>query len=281
MKRILVPTDFSPNANKALSFAAEIARRENGAIILIWVNNLIDGVFKEETFLEKKHNRPMEEACLLELESLKKDAWETMQVKVETRFYSGSVPSSILESAKENKAGLIVMGTLGDSGFKEKLFGSITAEVIDKSTIPVLVVPLLSEWEIPKKILLAIHHFDVDTVLTAPVFELAELFDANVTLTVFTDQDTSLLVDYAENLQEIIAYKEKLEERFPKTNIQSKNLHGHEFFETLDHYIKQQGINILAMLSHKRGFLQSIIKPNQASRMSYHTNIPLLSVPVK
>ena len=145
MKTIMVPTDFSPNANKALDFAVEIASGARASIILVYVNDLLDTPFREKTALENKYGLPGEEAAEMELEMICKNIRESMRLDVTYQVFGGTVTSAILDAAKENNASLVVMGTLGNTGFKEKLVGSITAAIISKSDIPVMAVPILSE----------------------------------------------------------------------------------------------------------------------------------------
>ncbi len=53
MKNILFPTDFSPNAENALNFAVEIARKINGNLILFHAYSvqLIDPNMPAEIYL--------------------------------------------------------------------------------------------------------------------------------------------------------------------------------------------------------------------------------------
>lgn len=54
----------------------------------------------------------------------------------------GDVPQFILEEAQAVKADLILLGTSGTSALKELLLGSVAQEVIEKTQVPVLLVPI-------------------------------------------------------------------------------------------------------------------------------------------
>jgi nucleotide-binding universal stress UspA family protein len=280
MKKILVPIDFSQNAYKAMYYAVEIAKAAKAEIIIINVCDLVDSPFRKKTEQETKYNLPLEAASQEELAVIKRNIEESMQLVTSTQLYGGPVATSIIQAADEYKADLIVMGTLGEAAFKEKLIGSITAAVIGKATIPVLAVPVLSEWNIPKHILLVVNHFDEHPTVTNPAFELAGLFNAKVTVAIFTDEDTAVAVDYLENTRGILAYEEKLKTVYNDTVVEPEKLFGHKFLETLDEYIDENYVDILVMLTHKRGFVESIFHRSMTKKMSYHTNIPLLAVPV-
>ena len=94
MKKILVPTDFSPNADKALDFALHIARLNKGEIVLIHA---------AETY-------PVEEAIMIAREKLaliRKSISETESIDITTEVYADSSINSIFDAAsnaiKSNK----------------------------------------------------------------------------------------------------------------------------------------------------------------------------------
>lgn len=48
-------------------------------------------------------------------------------------------------AADEHHSDLVIMGTLGETGLRDKIFGSISSGIIGKINIPVMAVPLMSE----------------------------------------------------------------------------------------------------------------------------------------
>ena len=141
MKNILVPTDFSDQAEKALKVAAQLARRFDGEIFLLHMLELplqlIDPVggggqnMPEAIFFMKlahqRFNKIMKEPYL---EGIK--VHETVEFH---RAFDG-----IMEIGREKKCDLIVMGSHGASGFQEMFIGSNTEKVVRHSEIPVLVI---------------------------------------------------------------------------------------------------------------------------------------------
>lgn len=281
MKRILIPIDFSPNARKALQFAAAIAERAKAVLIIVNVFDVVDTPFREKTELEKKHNVTAALALQEELALTKKELEETRHLDVVTQFYAGAVTSSIIRSVEDSKADMIVMGTLGNAAIKERLFGSVTAAVIAKADIPVLAVPLLSEWDIPRNILLAINHFDADPQFAKPVVEMASLFGANLIVATFTNERKAGAVDYLESTRGILAFTENLRHTFQKDKLYSVKLYGNQFEEALDGYFRENNTDILAMFTYKRSFISSLFNRSMTKKMSYQTDIPLLVIPVK
>ena len=280
MKNILVPTDFSPNANKALDFAVQIARQAKAQINLIHACDLIDTIFKDNQTMYKEHNQTISDKANENLSLLKKSIEDTENLSVHIKLYKGTVTDSILQASEEHHADLIIMGTLGEAGLKEKIFGSITAGIIGKTNIPLMAVPLLSEWDTPKKILLMVNSSEEQPDMAKSVFELAELFNATVHVAIFTDVDSAEAIDYLKDKRGVDSYEEKLKIKYKNTDIKSVHLDGHRFQETIEEYILEQRMDIVAMLTHKRTFVESIFNRSMTKKMSCHTRIPLLAIPV-
>jgi nucleotide-binding universal stress UspA family protein len=279
MKNILVPTDFSPNAGKALDFAVQIARLSRAQIILVHACDLVDTTFKDHLTLKNEHNQAIIDKANENLSLLKRNMEGADQLFIRIELYKGSVTDAILQACEENHADLIIIGTLGKAGLKEKVFGSITAGIIGKTYVPVIAVPFLSEWDIPENILLAVNDFEEQPGIVKPVFELAGLFNATIHVVIFTDADTAEAADYLKHKRSIMAYEEKLRTHYKYTKIQSVHLDGQRFVETIEEYIVEQGIDIVAMVTHKRTLLGSVFSRSLTKKMTYNTKIPLLAIP--
>ncbi|WP_394760054.1 universal stress protein [Flavobacterium sp.] len=140
MKRILVPTDFSENAEHALKVAAQIARDTNGEIFLVHMlelpSQMADAVSGGAAvpeimlFLNKAHEKLEEVLTRDYLEGIK----VSEAVKLESAF------EGIIKSSKKNNIDLVVMGSHGTSGFQELLIGSTTEKIVRSSEAPVLVI---------------------------------------------------------------------------------------------------------------------------------------------
>lgn len=279
MKRILIPTDFSSNANKALDFAVQIARQAKAEIILLHTCDLIDTTFKDNQTMYKEHNQIISDKANENLSLLKKSIDDTEKLSVHIKLYKGNVTDTILQASEELHADLIIMGTLGAAGLQEKILGSITAGIIGKTTIPVMAVPLLCEWDTPQKILLMVNNSEEQPDLSKSVFELAELFNARVYVAIFTDVDSAEAIDYLKDKRGVDSYEEKLKIKYKNIDITSVHLDGHRFQETIEKYILEQRMDIVAMVTYKRTFLKSIFNRSMTKKMSYHTRIPLLAIP--
>ena len=141
MKRILVPVDFSKQADCAVRTAANIARKSGAEIFLLHMLNLPANESDVSAhgdasspakvlYLQKVHEKFKE---LLQCECLK-----GLKVSEEVRFHKTF--AGIIEYSHELNTNLIVMGSSGATGLKEMFIGSNTEKVVRNSDIPVLVV---------------------------------------------------------------------------------------------------------------------------------------------
>ncbi len=136
-KKILIPTDGSENTKAAVRKGLEMAKATGGEVTALYVvdqtsfiNFPMDStIVSVYTLLEKEG----EEA----LEFVKKEA-EALGVKVTTRIEEGSPSRKIVDLSAEHD--LVVMGTLGRTGFSKLLLGSVAERVVRFAKCPVLVV---------------------------------------------------------------------------------------------------------------------------------------------
>jgi len=132
-KAILHPTDFSECSKAGFKLACDLAEMSHAKVIVLHV--FVPAVRAPNEF-------PLPE---MELES-KEEAQRQLNmilpfsanVPVEHRFVKGSAAEVILDVAKQTKVDLIVMGTLGRSGLKRLLLGSVTEHVQRHAPCPVL-----------------------------------------------------------------------------------------------------------------------------------------------
>jgi len=68
--------------------------------------------------------------------------WNLGDKTIETVVKEGDYAESILETAKEIKADMIVMGTHSRKGLDKVLLGSVAEKVLRSSTIPLFIIPV-------------------------------------------------------------------------------------------------------------------------------------------
>lgn len=140
MNRILVPTDFSEQAEHALKVAAMLAKKFNADIYLLHMMEIpmqqIDPInahsdVPEALFFMRLAHKKFED--LMDSDYLKGlTVHET--VKADITF------NEIKEACKEFDIDMIIMGSHGTSGLMEMFVGSNAEKVVRTSDVPVLVI---------------------------------------------------------------------------------------------------------------------------------------------
>ncbi|MBN9285200.1 MULTISPECIES: universal stress protein [Flavobacterium] len=182
MKKILVPTDFSDHAEYALKVAAQIARKNDGEIVLLHMLELphegSDAIgsgheIPEIMFFKKKAEERLDEIAN---SSILSGINVTQITKLERAF------DGVLDISNKNEIDLIVMGSHGASGFKEMFIGSNTEKVVRHSEVPVLVIKKESDNFNVDKFVFASDFTDEVKKPFEKVVEFANQFNAKIHL---------------------------------------------------------------------------------------------------
>ncbi len=181
-KRILVPTDFSPSANRALPLAKKIAERFDAEIHLLHVRVLLDDPHVDSQTLDKIERvlSDWEPATRLALEEAGMDGLSPIHAHIERGIVAAEV---ILNAITEYDCDLVIMGTHGRRGLKRLLTGSVAQEVVHHSAVPVLTVRAnADDPRLPQKILVAVDFSDTSLEAVQWAAAMAPVLDAKITL---------------------------------------------------------------------------------------------------
>lgn len=280
MKKILVPTDFSPCAANALDFAIQSAKLLPAAITLAHAFDLPGSMYSDYLGLNKEFRQIQWDEDEKKLTAMKESIGQMHDIEVETRLIAAPLKVAIDEISRSEEYDLIVMGTLGASGLKEKLWGSNTAGIIATSTIPVLAIPHDYRWKKPEKFLLATGNFEKEPAILDKIFELAGLYMAHVDVAVFTDEheEPATFLEHGRNAP---YYEQLLTTKYSEQGLHTEQLSGKHFEKSLQEYIEGNDIDVLVMITYKKGFWDRLLHPSHTKRMSFHTKVPLLAVPAE
>ena len=139
MKRfltILHPTDFSKGSDVAFQYACELARDYNARLVVLHTQEPVSTMIPEGGLI------PMDLPDPGDADHKRFDAIQAAGpgVRLEKLFREGAATATIVETAIELKADLIVMGTHGRTGLGRLVLGSVAEHVLRKAPCPVLTV---------------------------------------------------------------------------------------------------------------------------------------------
>lgn len=140
---ILCPVDFSDTSERAIAYAARVARALGGRVRLAHVVPIpVPAVpVPEIGFSQELVTMPSEQLLRDARASLARLAQQHDLVDPALEVVTGSAPREILRIARESGASMIVMGSHGRTGLAHLLLGSVAERVMRGAHVPVTVVP--------------------------------------------------------------------------------------------------------------------------------------------
>jgi universal stress protein A len=141
-KRILCPTDFSEPACRAIRVAGELAEAFSAELILLHVVGAIPaldtptGMVGFDVSAYQKELTDSAEKSLQE----RLDKHIPEGVTARALVVHGEAAHEIVRTANEEDVDLIVVSTHGATGWRERIFGSVTEKVVRHAECPVLTV---------------------------------------------------------------------------------------------------------------------------------------------
>ena len=277
MRKILVPTDFSDNALKAVGYAAEIAKKSVADIILLHV---IEPSINMATMQADSSGKKVVKARTGKLNlSLKSIAGAYPDVKVNPYLAGGSVIPSILQFAEKENIDLITMGTKGASGLKKLFVGSVTVGVIGRTKVPVLAVPVSYELKEPDVIVFTTNQFEKKKELLNKIVNISKLFSSEIHVVVFKENDADETTDFIYNEEQVNDYLFYLKETFPGVIFKGELLSGNDFEMVIDQYTNKNKVDILAMVTYPKSFFEKMLQKSVTKKMAFRSELPILAIP--
>jgi nucleotide-binding universal stress UspA family protein len=138
--RILLATDGSAHAEKALEYTRDLALRDDAQVIVVhafgrapsypsyqagqWGDQIMAGLMAAGQAVADEAARKLEQAC----------------VQVDVEVMEGPAADAIISVASIREPDLIVMGSRGHGELASLLLGSVSHRVLAHTQVPVLVV---------------------------------------------------------------------------------------------------------------------------------------------
>ncbi|WP_462319136.1 universal stress protein [Marinilabilia sp.] len=284
--RILLPVDFSDYSSKAAEMAMDWAERLDAEITVMHVfyNPVINTLPFAEAYvydtsidemlidLEEKAKEDMN-AFVGHLKERKKNKGiEGLPLK--TKLLRGVAEDEIIRFSDEYKPTVIIMGTRGKDRKASDLIGSVTAEVMEGASVPVLAVPEDFKYDgidKIKKVLYATNFEESDFVALDKLEKIVKPLDVSITFAHVCEK-TSEKWDQLkmEGLQKYVA------ERFPNTTIDFDLVKNEDFWVGMESYVRSRGIDIISLTTHRRNIFSRMFNPSVGKKMLFHSTTPLL-----
>lgn len=278
MRKILIAIDFSEGTESICKYSIEFAKKYNAEIrlfhsyfdkILISESNYPSGI-EADTMINRKVLDDIKEQAGADLKELGSCIHaQYPDVKISYSLRGGNPEDEIINETDEYLPDLIIMGSSG-KGRKGIISGSTSRKIMCNAEIPVLAIPLGSEYQAFENILYLTEFDEKDTEI---INKLTEIFS-----------EYSVRIHCVHILLKGNDQNEKMKELEKKLSIKEKNgsvicnlIEGKHINEDIEKYILEHQINAIAFLSHKRSFFSEIFTHKITKKDLFQINLPLLA----
>jgi nucleotide-binding universal stress UspA family protein len=273
MKTIIVPTDFSDGAFKAIEYAIQFAKDFDGRLIICHafelpaqgVNLMID------------LSSELEKNAKIELKNLEKsihDKIDTGNISIEYIALIGDLNEVLKTLTEQFNAELVIMGTKGESDLASKLFGTNTVSAIKHCKVSLLVVPAKAVYKAIKNIA-----FAIDYLRPASDETLKQLRDIalhnNAKLSLVNVHTDGEIGEFIASVKEMQAWYQK---ELDGVNLDFVFIENYAIEDGVFEFIHHNEIDLLAMITRKHSFFDEIFRKSISEELALHSNIPLLTM---
>lgn len=272
MKKILVPTDRSKNANHALQYALNLFSGDEVEFVLFQSFDVPNYAADMPVPIDVVGAEEMQRELAADTKKIKESSSES-GFTFSTKASHGSLVVNVEQLVEELGIDLIVMGTKGASGIAAAIIGSNTADVIQAATCPVLAVPEDADvTKMPQKILFASDNKGIsDSEILSPMLTMADKFGSHIHLMNVLDEGKLSTVDEAVAGLKLDHLLERISHTFHFENSNNKA-------EAIENYLNTHNIDMLAVVPRRNNFFDAIFHKSVTRKLALHTTVPLLAM---
>lgn len=273
MKKILVPTDFSPNSKSGVRFAISWTSGQRLELVFIHILNILRPTQWSDAYFEK-YAKQEEEVCRTKLEKFIEVIYGNMNVKPGKRSFEivqgTSADITILDYCRKKKdIDYICISTRGTGKFK-KIFGTNTGNLITKSEVPVIAIPKTYKVADIRNIMYAADFRNYSTELKK-VIDFAMPLKSSIEVLHFSWPDE---IVFDENTIDT-AFKKKY--KYGLKIFIEKYDATYSLIENLEKQIKRRKPSVVVMFTNQqRTFFQKLFLSSKAEELSFKLSTPLL-----
>lgn len=285
---VLVPVDFSAYSLKAAHLAIKLAADLKAGVTLLhtyYSPIYAGGLPISDAFVFDEHN---EEAMHKQIQQMHQQM-ETLEgalkadmdkqtlpnVPLTVKFREGVPEEQILTYSKKRPPRLIIMGTHGKGSKEDDLMGSVTADVVERSRVPVFAFPA----DTPLTSLAECRHigfitqFDQrDLVAFESLMQLLKPYRFKVYFLHLTaDPDTWDEI-------KLTGVKSYFSTQYPDMQSAYCVIKGDKLIDSLNEFIQERQLDLVALTAQKRSIFSRLFNPSLASKMLFHSNTPILVI---
>ncbi len=282
-KIVLIPIDFADQVTKTVDFGFKMAEKIDAEIVFLYVyfspaftismNNDVSVYSLSDSELLRRiiNSANADVENMTNYINKRIRSGELPKIKYEFDLKEGVPEDQILDYCKKYKPDVVVMGSHGKK-ISNELLGSVTAEVIELSEVPVFAIPASFNRD---------KLDDLKKIAFITNFEQKDLIAVDKVIDTFMNPEMELCFIHASDKEgpwdEIIltGIKSYFANQYPSVKINYAMVESTDSPEKINEFIEKLDIDLLAFNSRRKRLFARIFNPGLAYKMIYHTEIPL------
>lgn len=271
--KILVPIDFSENANTAVQFAIDLAKKRGFDIHLYHNYTVSSSTFDDVNSDSSDDNF---KADVLMADLIEKLKANNPSIVFTSKCERGIITESLLKETKNTTYSAIIMGTKGKTDDTSVIVGSTTYAVSQKSNIPVIAIPFNYQTKDIKKIglLSNFKYAELDTLN-----EYIKIFGSDVKVQIIHVHYHSESESDIEDKLEIWKYQIKKHTEITDVDIEVDSIQTDveeldTIPEVINDIIKDEEIDVVLITKTRKSFFERLFKKSVAKQIIHHPIIP-------
>ena len=270
--QILLPVDFSETAANAYRYAQAVAEKLNLGIKVVHIHQptydpsnpyLTGNVLNLE---EETRERLKEFILNKKLDTGSID----VQARVTSKLLIGFPSDEIVRLGKDDNIDMIIMGTTGDGGMLEQLFGSVSLAVSKRIHKPVLLIPPEATFQGFSNILFGGNYESATPGMIDTMVAFARLFDSDVHF-VHVKTDNS----EPDHVKDTI-FNELFAEGNPGITFELATVTNKKIWDGLNEYAAENDIDLITMVVPVRSWLEALLHKSVSKEMILHAQRPIM-----
>lgn len=273
--QILIPTDFGDQARIAVTQSYNLARLTRSEITLLHV---IDNDFLKpfQEMVSAKHNyeNHLREEVDSKLKALASEIQKESGVKVNTLIRTGKIYDEIVDAARQIKAELIVMGTMGAVGFTKKIVGSNASRVVREADCPVITIKGQNHRFGIKHILLPLDLTKETKEKVNRAVNLSKIFGSVIHIVTIVESDDEFLMN------RLSRQMHQVEEIIGENGIKctSEFISGNNVVDEILKTAKRVEADLIMIMTQKEVGFTDLFISSAAQEIINNSEIPVLSI---
>ena len=275
--KILVPIDFSPHAEKALQYALALAGQWGAVIDAVHVvfpeYEALDVPVMTAVATQKKLEAAREVLTnFVDAAKAKVSVAGKKMPLVNELVELGTPVSSIVETAERDEADLILMGTQGEHNRLERMFGSVSSGVLERTELPVWVIPADAQIKLPEVVAYAAELKPDEPYLIWKAAKMLAPMNPIFRCVHVKTADGEAEPVSVEELKGFFAGKT------PTLQVSFHEIREPSVAEGLDDFTDFYQADLLIMSTHHRNVWDRFFHKSQTRQMALSCRVPLLVI---